>query len=240
MSINGIQFSEEFYSKGKSYWEEIEPTIDGMLGGFTQITSVDIKASNRFLSNYFETIDKKNELLNKEKKINKSEESTRALDCGSGIGRVSKHLLLKYFDFVDLLEQNNNFLKETKNYFGEQNYKRIGNLINSGLQDFNPEPNIKYDCIWCQWVTGHLTDEDFKTFLMKCRTALKQPNGVIVVKDNTTSSDECDADTKDSSVTRPNWLFLEIFSKAGLTLLAERRQYKMPKGLYPVKMFALK
>jgi protein N-terminal methyltransferase len=161
------------------------------------------------------------------------------INC-EGIGRVTKHLLLKYFDFVDLLEQNNKFLLETKNYLGEENYKRIGNLINTGLQSFIPEPNIKYDCIWCQWVTGHLTDDDFVTYLKRCKTALKEPNGIIIIKDNTTSSDDCDDDMKDSSVTRPNWLFLEIFKKAGLTLLAQRKQYKMPKGLYPVKMFALK
>ena len=28
----------------------------------------------------------------------------RALDCGSGIGRVAKHLLLPLFDEVDLVE----------------------------------------------------------------------------------------------------------------------------------------
>jgi len=240
MSINGNKTGEEFYTNGKKYWNKVEPTLDGMLGGFTTITSVDIKASDRFLSKYFESLEKKNEFLNaKSKDKEVATKTTRALDCGAGIGRVTKHLLMKYFDVVDLLEQNQNFLSESKTYLGTNLFKRVGKQYNCGLQEWTPDPEVKYDCIWCQWVTGHLTDEDFVQFLLRCRTALKE-NGIIVIKDNTTSSDECDADTTDSSVTRPNWLLLEIFRKADLTVICDRKQYKMPKGLYPVKMFALK
>ena len=146
---------------------------------------------------------------------------------------------MKFFDCVDLLEQDQKFLNESQTFLGPQLMARVGNRYNCGLQEWTPEPDIKYDCIWTQWVTGHLTDEDFVVFLNKCKSALK-PNGIIVVKDNTTSSDDCDADTQDSSVTRPNWLLLEIFGKAKLTVICERKQYKMPKGLYPVKMFALR
>ena len=35
----------------------------------------------------------------------------RALDCGAGIGRVSKTFLLKKFKTVDLVEQNPTYLK---------------------------------------------------------------------------------------------------------------------------------
>ena len=40
----------------------------------------------------------------------------RALDCGAGIGRVSKKLLLPLFSEVDLLEQNPAFLERAKTY----------------------------------------------------------------------------------------------------------------------------
>lgn len=156
-----------------------------------------------------------------------------------GIGRVTKHLLLKFFDCVDLLEQNQKFLTESKAYLGPQMINRVGNHYNCGLQEWTPDSGVKYDCIWTQWVTGHLTDEDFIVFLHKCKSALK-PNGIIFIKDNTTSSDDCDADTNDSSVTRPLWLLLEIFKRADLTVICRRKQYKMPKGLYPVHMFALR
>ncbi|XP_054169029.1 N-terminal Xaa-Pro-Lys N-methyltransferase 1-like [Oppia nitens] len=247
MSINGRKVNDGFYSNGRDYWSQVEPTLDGMLGGFTTITGVDITASKRLLNKYFKELDKRSTDLigNKDNDDDNNGQQqqrvTRALDCGAGIGRVSKHLLLKYFDSVDLLEQNPEFLTEAKTYIGSEDYKRIGNSYNSGLQDFTPDPDIKYDCIWIQWVTGHLADDDFVQFLGKCKSALNQSDdGIIVVKDNTTQSDECDDDTNDSSVTRPHWLFIDIFKRANLELICERKQYKMPKGLYPVYMFVLK
>ena len=36
-----------------------------------------------------------------------------------------------------------------------------------GLQDFCPSLK-KYDVIWCQWVLGHLKDDDLIGFFKKC------------------------------------------------------------------------
>ncbi|KAM7304429.1 N-terminal Xaa-Pro-Lys N-methyltransferase 1 [Ixodes scapularis] len=110
------------------------------------------------------------------------------------------------------------------------------NTSKQGLQDFVPEEG-KYDVIWCQWVTGHLTDKDLVAFLRRCRTGLRQ-DGILVVKDNLTR-DEVDVDNRDGSVTRPRSLFEQLFEKAGMHIVAERKQYKFPKGLYEVRMFAL-
>lgn len=84
-TINGTQF-DDFYSKGKIYWETIEPTVDGMLGGFTQVTNVDIQASTRLLGEYFPLID--NPKHKPKFGCNRQTKDTRALDCGAGIGRV--------------------------------------------------------------------------------------------------------------------------------------------------------
>ena len=40
----------------------------------------------------------------------------RALDCGAGIGRISKRLLIPLFAQVDLVEQNPTFLEQAKTY----------------------------------------------------------------------------------------------------------------------------
>ena len=37
-------------------------------------------------------------------------------DCGAGIGRVSKRLLLPLFESVDLVEQNPEFLERARTY----------------------------------------------------------------------------------------------------------------------------
>ena len=88
-------------------------------------------------------------------------------DCGCGIGRVVKHLLLKKFDQVDLLEQSKRLLGVSSKYIGSEK-KRVRNLYCMGMQEFNPEEGV-YDLIWCQWVMGHLTDSDFIVFLQKCK-----------------------------------------------------------------------
>lgn len=213
----------DFYKQGKAYWETIPATVDGMLGGYPEISSTDIHSSLRFLNMF----------------LQKKEQPTgtqRALDCGAGIGRITKHLLLRCFRTVDMVEQNKAFLDRAREYIGPEAH-RVDQLYCSGLQDFIPEPS-RYDVIWCQWVTGHLTDDDFVTFLHRCRSGL-QPTGVLVIKDNITHED-VEEDNTDGSITRPRELLVRLFEKAGLTLLAERRQYKFPKGLYEVKMFALR
>ena len=38
------------------------------------------------------------------------------LDCGAGIGRITKNLLLPLFDVVDMVEQNAGFLEKAREY----------------------------------------------------------------------------------------------------------------------------
>ena len=59
-----------------------------MLGGFAKISHTDIEGSSKLLK-----------LLLKEEE---GPGRARALDCGAGIGRITKHLLTKFFDSVDL------------------------------------------------------------------------------------------------------------------------------------------
>ena len=91
--------------------------------------------------------------------------NVKALDCGAGIGRISKHLLVKHFSSVDLVEQDKKFLEKAKDNLS--NCKQAGKLICCGLQNFVPE-SVHYDVIWCQWVLGHLTDDHFIQFFQRC------------------------------------------------------------------------
>jgi protein N-terminal methyltransferase len=62
---------------------------------------------------------------------------------------------------------------------------------------------------------------------------------MIVVKENTTSTGEVEKDEDDSSVTRPDEILKDIFSRANLELVRDLKQQKFPKELYQVKMYAL-
>lgn len=213
-----------FYKKAQNYWSTIPPTIDGMLGGFSSLSHIDIQDSKHLLKQLFNSAF--------------PPDNKRALDCGAGIGRITKHLLTNYFEKVDLVEQNPAFLEEAKNYFGSKLSDKIGEYYPLGLQDFKPKPET-YDVIWMQWVMGHLADEDFVAFLKSCKIALKK-NGCLVVKENITSSDCCENDEIDSSVTRPIWKLKELFEQANLLCYRQVKQLHFPKEIYSVYMFVLK
>lgn len=213
---------DEYYTKAQDYWSKISPTVDGMLGGFGRISFIDVRGSILFLQKLY--------------KMKPSPEKMYALDCGAGIGRVTKNLLIPFFDKVDMVEQDKNFCDKAREFVDD---RKLGEIYNCGLQHFIPDEG-KYDVIWSQWVLGHLKDHHLVEFFKRCATGLKK-NGVIVVKENFTTYDDVQIDTEDSSVTRPLKMMKQIFDDAGLRLISnEEKQTNMPKGLYPVYMMALR
>ncbi|KAF5275569.1 hypothetical protein FQA39_LY06681 [Lamprigera yunnana] len=215
---------DKFYSDAEEYWSKVPPTIDGMLGGFGYISQTDIQGSRVFLHQLFKRKNPPGRIY--------------AADCGAGIGRISKHLLLNIFEKVDLIEQSAQFLEKAKEYLGPKLSSRVGTFMPIGLQDFVPE-ECKYDIIWTQWVLGHLTDAHFIKFFEDCQKGLK-PNGMIIVKENTTSSGMIEKDEQDSSITRPIHELKLLFDIAGLECYRQMKQNSLPKELYNVYMFALR
>ncbi|OWZ19040.1 hypothetical protein PHMEG_0006764 [Phytophthora megakarya] len=215
-----------WYASAHDYWDDetnCPLTDDGVLGGFAHVSGVDIRESMRFL-----------------KHVRDSERPEwvchAAVDCGTGIGRVTKLLLLPMFEHVDVVEQSPRLLRGVPQYVGDET--KVRDLYCMGLQDFEPAP-ASYDLIWMQWVLVHLTDLDLIHYLKRCKKALT-PNGFIVIKENIFQTAEpYDLDRQDSSITRSGVYYKSIFQQAGLTLLAERRQRHFPEELYPVKMYAL-
>jgi len=45
---------EKVYKSAKTFWEGMPATVSGMLDGITQINSVDLSASNKFIRQFFE------------------------------------------------------------------------------------------------------------------------------------------------------------------------------------------
>ena len=229
-SVNGVPSSTaeflgvEFYNKANSYWSEIPATVDGMLGGFSHLSDNDVSESRDTIIEFFEgpTARLSPDI---------------ALDCGAGIGRVSKRLLLQIFKQVELVEQNPLFLKKAKSYL--KPYKdRVLAYYAMGLQDFYPEAD-RYSIIWCQWVLAHLNDKDLLEFLERSKAALKQ-GGLVVVKENVVHErEERTFHADDSSETRSSKVFKEIFHRAGLHILKEDQQKNFPFGMLEVRTFVL-
>ncbi|XP_053689943.1 N-terminal Xaa-Pro-Lys N-methyltransferase 1-A [Sabethes cyaneus] len=213
---------EKYYQDAKQYWSTISPTVDGMLGGFASISFADVRASEQFLRNLY--------------KLKPAPGKLCALDCGAGIGRVSKNLLMPMFAKVDLVEQDEQFCRKAEDDLASS--AKLGTVFNLGLQDFTPEEG-KYDIIWSQWVLGHLTDDDIVDFFARCQLGLKK-NGLMVVKENFTAGSIVEPDRQDSSVTRPLPWMKKLLQKGGFRIIKEQKQKDFPKGLYPVYMLAVK
>ncbi|RGB23221.1 alpha-N-methyltransferase NTM1 [Rhizophagus diaphanus] len=225
---------EDWYTDALEYWSEKPATIDGVLGGYGEIDEIDVEGSRLFVSEY---------IYGKKGARNRIISSPRisdeyACDCGAGIGRVTKHFLLRIFKKVDLVEYTPKFIKQAENDFlkKEKEEGRIGEFICSGLQEFMPKEG-KYDLIWCQWVLGHLKDDDLIKFFERCKKGLK-PKGLIGVKENV-SVIGYQFDETDSSVTRSDEIYKKIFQKSGLKIVKEKIQHGMPEELFEVKMYAL-
>lgn len=158
---------------------------------------------------------------------------TRAVDCGAGIGRVTRHLLLPLFSSVDLVEQCQKYIEAARIYV---NSPKAGNYFAMGLQDFVPESGV-YDVVWVQWVLPYLTDEDLVEFLKRAKAGLRE-RGVLFVKENVREKGFF-LHKDDYSVTRSERMYQRLFTKAGFRLLTKTTQTGFPEDLYPVKLWAL-
>ncbi|KAA8916130.1 hypothetical protein TRICI_001714 [Trichomonascus ciferrii] len=214
------------YDDAINYWSSVPATVDGVLGGFgnSVVPKVDIVGSTGFIKG-----------LNLRPQEN---QVIYGLDVGAGVGRITKEFLSKVCDRVDLLEPVKSFTDKAHEKLADLKAEgKVGEIFQIGMQDFNPEP-AKYRLIWCQWCVGHLTDQNLVKFFQRCIQGL-QPNGIIVVKENLTRYED-DFDETDSSVTRTDEKFRQIFADAGLSIVLTSLQRGMPKQLYPVRMYALK
>ncbi|SCU86932.1 LADA_0E01068g1_1 [Lachancea dasiensis] len=218
------------YEDAVDYWTSVPATVDGVLGGYgegTIVPTMDVMGSNHFLRKL------------KSRMIVADNHKKVGCDIGAGIGRVTRDMLQKHCDVVDLVEPVKPFVDQMEVELAPLAKEgRLGQIYAVGMQDWVPEEG-KYWLIWCQWCVGHLPDVELVQFFERCKKAL-QPNGTIVVKENNTQTGEDDFDATDSSVTRSDDKFKLLFEKAGLKLIATERQKGLPKELYPVRLYALK
>ncbi|CAH9077102.1 unnamed protein product [Cuscuta epithymum] len=225
----------QWYSSAIRYWENVEATVDGVLGGYGNVNDADVAASNEFLTTILaERFPAQRDAASPASRI-------VALDCGSGIGRVTKNVLIRHFNEVDLLEPVPHFLEAARASLAPENLtapgmNRVANFFCIPLQDFTPEAG-RYDVIWVQWCINQLFDDDFIAFFKRARIGLK-PGGLFVLKENIAKGDPV-LDNTDKSITRSDKRFKELFDQCGLFLYKTKDQKGFPVELFAVKMYAL-
>jgi len=220
----------DWYGAALDYWDDTDATVDGMLGGFAQLSPSDLAASRRFLQHLQDAVqpDLRFEV---------------ACECGAGIGRVTKGMFLPLnFARCDIVEVSAELISQSPDYIGDLASRC--KFYCTGLQDFAPKPST-YDVIWVQWCIGYLTDVDCVRFLERMGASLRE-GGVVVIKDNSCESDAFVLDREDSSVTRSLDYLLALADMAGLRVVCQKMQgedghvnEQFPEAIFPVPMLAL-
>jgi protein N-terminal methyltransferase len=217
--VTKIIDKKSWYKGAKKRWELAEASVRGVLDGHDYIHDIDTENSCWLLDNLI----KKGHIKN-----------GSVLDCAAGVGRVSKAVLTKFFDNVDILEQDEKFVAKCHENFA--NNPKIRNIYQDSMQNFSFKE--KYDVIWIQWCLEDLEDQGLIKFLTNCKNALNE-NGLIVIKDNV-AEDHQGAWEREFSKIRSDALYKEVFAQCGLGVLMHYPQPNWPDNLMRISIFVLR
>lgn len=100
------------HASSLEYWNNIPPTVNGMLGGFPQVSRIDLRGSASFLAKIRRLLPIELEHQHQQDESNKeagaqsrkSKKLKRGVDCGAGIGRVTDGFLRNVCETVDVVE----------------------------------------------------------------------------------------------------------------------------------------
>ena len=94
-----------------------------------------------------------------------------ALDCGAGVGHVTKHVLLRRCERVCLVEPDKHWLTQSRRYLGKKRALRcafVGERIEEHMPSCAWEASRKYDLVWVQWTLQYLIDAHVVACLEGC------------------------------------------------------------------------
>eukprot|EP00934_Nitzschia_sp_Nitz4_P005976 Nitzschia sp. Nitz4//scaffold405_size10492//5666//7743//NITZ4_009072-RA/size10492-augustus-gene-0.3-mRNA-1//-1//CDS//3329551115//5966//frame0 len=221
------QNMQTWYTQSKEYYEDYcAPTVNGVLGGIGSISPIDLEGSRSFVNQVFDKLGDATRSMCL---------SGAAAECGAGIGRVSKGLLLDLCKSSDLIEGSSHLLSAAPDYIGP-NASRC-RFYCAELQEWQPTSK-KYALIWIQWSAIYLTDKDFCILLRRCAKALI-PGGIIILKENTCEESTFVVDVDDASLTRSTAYWRNLIGQAGLAVVLEQQQKDFPDDIFPVYQWAL-
>jgi protein N-terminal methyltransferase len=155
-----------------------------------------------------------------------------ALDVGAGVGRVTKHLLLRRCERACLLEPSDHWHKQSRRYLGKKRAQRCA-FVCERLERHEPwnrwDASGKYDLVWVQWTLQYLVDAHVVAALRRLAGAL-HPSALIIIKENRPcaalgkAEDQFHVDTPEGAhgrydVTRPDEHHRWLFRCAGLDVI---------------------
>lgn len=239
MGWNDANGQKSWYDGASSHYETNCPTsIEGVLGGFASLTDVDLDGSLQFVRQ-LEEVRPSVRSWSQPNGNPTSGTPFRACECGAGLGRVTKGLLLSQslgIQCCDLVESSPTLLSAAPDHLGDGMAQHC-RFFCAGLQLWGPSCRT-YAVVWIQWVLSYLTDVDIVSFLRRCGTSLVE-DGVIVLKENQCVDSDFEVDLDDCCVTRSGRYWKYLIHQAGLRVVYEAQQTGFPTDIYPVPMMAL-
>lgn len=221
---------DEWYQRCVAHWSAMEDKDhDGVLGGYGAIDAEDAAGSLKFIDECVPG--------------GASRSWRRALDCGAGVGRVTRDVLLHLAENVHLVEVSASLLDQAREQPALQTHAGRLEFTQVSLREFAPPPGA-YDLVWAQWVLGHLTDHDVVQLLTRCTAALR-PGGAVCVKDNTCTPSHCERgrkyhiDRQNAGVVRTHVHLRSLFRMAGLKLVRASGRCDFPDDIWDVRMYWL-
>lgn len=214
------------YDDAVRYWSAVPATVDGMLGGYgspaSRVPRLDIAHSKRFLATFYPIVPERRTSSattaageagadrSKRRRLSqatqadgaataeKAPKKLRCVDCGAGIGRVSRDLLVHFADTIDIVEPCRPLCEAAATSADTRSLQDSGKLANihvCGVQDFDPtvdataataaergydviavdnapDRGARYDFIWNQWCLGQLDDAALVSYLKRCKAAI--------------------------------------------------------------------
>ena len=256
-----------WHDKTVEYWGADKSSVSGMLGGLPQVDSVDLAESRAVVDMLVRgvlSLPSRRKGRGKGRGSNEDDAALRAaqyvggaaggrvpalrcgrvLDCGAGIGRVTRGVFADRFARLDLVEQNAQYLETARTHTLAPWAPKLGDVVAAPLQACDPAALVRdgaaYDLVWVQWVVLYMSDAELIAFLQRARAALvRDGHGYIVVKDNVTRGSHFWVDRDDGSLIRTDAQLRDVFRRAGMTLLLARLQPDFPEDLFPIMTYVL-
>ena len=253
-----------WHDKTVEYWGADKSSVSGMLGGLPQVDGVDLSESRAVVDMLVRgalvlprprgrrgrgrsgAADGDDAALRAAQYVCSAAGGRvpamrcgRVLDCGAGIGRVTRGVFADRFARLDLVEQNAQYLETARAQTLAPWAAKVGAVVAAPLQACDPAALVgdgaPYDLIWVQWVVLYMSDAELVAFLQRARAALvRDGRGYIVVKDNVTRGPRFWVDRDDGSLVRSDAQLRAVFRRAGMTLLLARLQPDFPPDLFPI------
>ncbi|KAL6243239.1 hypothetical protein RBB50_009790 [Rhinocladiella similis] len=245
-----------------AYWNQISADEDGMLGGYPQVSRIDIQFSRTFIG-------KLRRLYPPTAPVETRSSNyafQRCLETGAGIGRVTFNLLSALCEQIDVIEPIEKFTDVlTAPNSPLVKSGQLRRVYNVPLQEWTAETSPswqasntqadaiiltgqhadrgRYDLIWNQWCLSHLPFDALVRYFAGL-IPLLAPDGWIIAKENL-STNAFGTDIyyeEDSTVTRSDQNWRAAFEKAGLKIVKTQLQTGFPKelGLLPVRIYAMR